>query len=85
MIQWNDFSEDNSVADSQSFNIKIWIFSAMVGGGEYLGEFPINLIFFVRAKMGDNSKIWRETGLLASWFTSIYSFLWIRITDSLNI
>ena len=23
MLQWNDFSEDNFVADSQSFNIKI--------------------------------------------------------------
>ena len=22
-VQWNDFSEDNSVADSESFNIKI--------------------------------------------------------------
>ena len=49
-VQWNDFIEDNSVADSQSFNIKIEIFSATVGGGEYLGEFPINLIFLYEQK-----------------------------------
>ena len=37
----------------------------MVGDGEYLGEFPIYFIFFVREKMGDNYEIWRETGQLA--------------------
>ena len=57
----------------------------MVANGEYLGEFPIYFMFFVRAKMGDNYEIWRETGQLASWCTSIYSFLSIWFTDSSNI
>ena len=54
----------------------------MVGDGEYLGEFPIHFIFLVGAKMGDNYEIWRETGQLALWCTSIYSFLSIWFTDS---
>ena len=44
----------------------------MVGNGEYLGEFPIHFIFFIRAKMGDNYEIWWETGQLASWWTYIF-------------
>ena len=35
--------------------------------------------------MGDNYDIWRETGQLAYCCTSIYSFLSISFTDSLNI
>ena len=54
----------------------------MVGDGEYLGEFPIQ---FIRAKMGDNYKIWQETGQMAFCHTSIDSFLSIWFTDSLNI
>ena len=29
-LQWNDFSEDTSVAESHSFNIMFWIFPTMV-------------------------------------------------------
>ena len=41
VVQWNNFSEDNSVADSHSFNIMFQIFPTTEGNGEYLGEFPI--------------------------------------------
>ena len=57
----------------------------MVGGGEYLREFPIPFIFFVREKMGDSYKIWQETGQLASYCISIYSLLSIWFKNSLNI
>ena len=49
-VQWNDFSEDNSVADSHDFNIMCYNFQAMVGGGEYLREFPIPFIFLYEQK-----------------------------------
>ena len=80
-VQWNDFSEDNSVANSHDFNITFLIFPTMVGNGEYLGEFPIHFSFFVRAKMGDSYEIWQETGQLASCCSSIYSFLLICFTN----
>ena len=80
-----EFREDNSVADFHSFIITFWIFLTTVGDWEYLGKFPMDFIFFVRAKMGDSYEIWRETGQLASWCTSIYCFLSIWFTDSLNI
>ena len=35
--------------------------------------------------MGDSCEIWQETGQLASCCTSIYRFLLIWFTDSLNI
>ena len=60
------------------------IFLTTVDAREYIGEFPINF-FFVRAKMGDNYEIWRKTCQLASCCTSIYGFLSISFTDSLNI
>ena len=84
-VQWNDFSEVTSVAESHGFNIIFYIFPTTVDDREHLGEFPIHFIFFEWAKMGDNYEIWRETGQLASCCTSIYSFLSIWFTDSLNI
>ena len=41
-LQWNDFSEDTSVAESLSFNIMFQIFPTTVDDREYLGEFPIH-------------------------------------------
>ena len=50
VVQWNNFSEDNSVADSHSFNIMFQIFPTTEGNGEYLGEFPIFFIFLYEQK-----------------------------------
>ena len=36
-LQWNNFSEYNSVADSYGFTITLKNFLATVGGVEYLG------------------------------------------------
>ena len=47
VVQWNNFSEDNSVADYHSFNIAFKKFLTMVGDGEYLGEFPTHFTFFL--------------------------------------
>ena len=75
--QWNDFSEDTSVAESHGFNIMFWIFPTMVGN--IYGNSPFTLICLYEQKWVTATKFGEK---LANWPLAALLFIVLFQFDS---